>query len=252
MRTRTSATCTPSRYSLLTGEYAWRKRGTGVLPGDANAGDRAGARDAAGDAAAGGIPHGRVGKWHLGMGKGKVGLERRDPARPARDRVRLLVHHAGDRRPRAVRVRREPAGGEPRPEGPDPRRLRKADRRRADRQEQPGTAQDAPEPRPRHGDRQRRLAHRLHDGRQEGALGGRDMAETFAGKAVELHRAEQGAAVLPLLRDARHPRAAPAEQALRRQDADGPARRRHRGARLDGRPGARRARPQRPDATTRW
>src|SRR5258705_2806743 len=30
-----SATCTPSRYSLLTGEYAWRKRGTGVLPGDA-------------------------------------------------------------------------------------------------------------------------------------------------------------------------------------------------------------------------
>src|SRR5512141_1950255 len=32
----TSATCTPSRYSLLTGEYAWRKRGTGVLPGDAN------------------------------------------------------------------------------------------------------------------------------------------------------------------------------------------------------------------------
>src|ERR1043166_2484990 len=32
----TSATCTPSRYSLLTGEYAWRKEGTGVLPGNAN------------------------------------------------------------------------------------------------------------------------------------------------------------------------------------------------------------------------
>ena len=31
----TSATCTPSRYSLLTGEYAWRRQGTGVLPGDA-------------------------------------------------------------------------------------------------------------------------------------------------------------------------------------------------------------------------
>src|SRR5438445_6509191 len=31
-----SATCTPSRYSMLTGEYAWRKRGTNVLPGDAS------------------------------------------------------------------------------------------------------------------------------------------------------------------------------------------------------------------------
>ena len=30
-----AATCTPSRYSLLTGEYAWRKPGTGVLPGNA-------------------------------------------------------------------------------------------------------------------------------------------------------------------------------------------------------------------------
>ena len=25
-----SATCTPSRYSMLTGEYAWRKEGTGI------------------------------------------------------------------------------------------------------------------------------------------------------------------------------------------------------------------------------
>ena len=32
----TSATCTPSRYSVMTGQYAWRKPGTGVLPGDAS------------------------------------------------------------------------------------------------------------------------------------------------------------------------------------------------------------------------
>lgn len=63
-----SATCTPSRYALLTGEYAWRRRGTGVLPGDAaliiEPGrttlpalfQRAGHRTAA------------VGKWHLGLG----------------------------------------------------------------------------------------------------------------------------------------------------------------------------------------
>lgn len=27
-----SATCTPSRYAMMTGEYAWRQKGTGVLP----------------------------------------------------------------------------------------------------------------------------------------------------------------------------------------------------------------------------
>src|SRR6187200_446758 len=31
-----SATCTPSRYSLLTGQYAWRKPGTAILPGNAS------------------------------------------------------------------------------------------------------------------------------------------------------------------------------------------------------------------------
>jgi arylsulfatase A-like enzyme len=30
-----AATCTPSRYALLTGQYAWRQKGTGVLPGSA-------------------------------------------------------------------------------------------------------------------------------------------------------------------------------------------------------------------------
>lgn len=32
----TSATCTPSRYSLLTGMYAWRKQGTGIAAGNAS------------------------------------------------------------------------------------------------------------------------------------------------------------------------------------------------------------------------
>ena len=31
----TAATCTPSRYSLLTGEYAFRNKGAQILPGNA-------------------------------------------------------------------------------------------------------------------------------------------------------------------------------------------------------------------------
>jgi len=65
----TSATCTPSRYALMTGRYPWRKKGTGILPGDAaliiptdrttlpNLFKKAGYKTAI------------VGKWHLGLGE---------------------------------------------------------------------------------------------------------------------------------------------------------------------------------------
>ncbi|HQW92482.1 MAG TPA: arylsulfatase [Ferruginibacter sp.] len=64
----TSATCTPSRYALMTGQYPWRKEGTNILPGDAKLIipeniltlpkllQKAGYKTAI------------VGKWHLGLG----------------------------------------------------------------------------------------------------------------------------------------------------------------------------------------
>jgi arylsulfatase A len=64
----TSATCTPSRYAVMTGQYPWRKTGTGVLPGDAalivpvNKTTLPGIFKKAGYATA------LVGKWHLGLG----------------------------------------------------------------------------------------------------------------------------------------------------------------------------------------
>jgi arylsulfatase A-like enzyme len=64
----TSATCTPSRYALITGEYPWRKRGTGVLPGDARLIIEPGRTTLAGVLKATGYWTGVVGKWHLGLG----------------------------------------------------------------------------------------------------------------------------------------------------------------------------------------
>lgn len=67
-----SATCTPSRYSLLTGEYAWRKKGTGVLPGDARLIIPPGTLTLPALFQRAGYRTGVVGKWHLGLGDGNL------------------------------------------------------------------------------------------------------------------------------------------------------------------------------------
>ncbi|MGC4036695.1 MAG: sulfatase-like hydrolase/transferase [Chitinophagaceae bacterium] len=64
----TSATCTPSRYALLTGRYPWRQEGTGILPGDAALiipTDKITLPKVFQKA---GYKTGIVGKWHLGLG----------------------------------------------------------------------------------------------------------------------------------------------------------------------------------------
>jgi arylsulfatase A-like enzyme len=67
-----SATCTPSRYALLTGEYAWRRKGTGVLPGDARLIIEPGRTTLASLMQKAGYKTGAVGKWHLGLGAGNI------------------------------------------------------------------------------------------------------------------------------------------------------------------------------------
>ena len=63
-----AATCTPSRYALMTGEYAWRKKGTGVLPGDASLIIEPGRTTLSSLLQKAGYQTGVVGKWHLGLG----------------------------------------------------------------------------------------------------------------------------------------------------------------------------------------
>jgi len=67
-----AATCTPSRYAMLTGVYAWRKKGTGIAPGNAaliidpdtvtlpSIFQQAGYKSSV------------IGKWHLGLGTGNL------------------------------------------------------------------------------------------------------------------------------------------------------------------------------------
>lgn len=63
-----AATSTPSRYSLLTGEYAWRRPGTGVATGDAGMIIRPNRFTLADLFQQKGYATAAVGKWHLGLG----------------------------------------------------------------------------------------------------------------------------------------------------------------------------------------
>lgn len=66
-----AATCTPSRYSLLTGEHGFRNKAQ-ILKGDAPALIRPGKPTLASMFKKAGYATGVIGKWHLGLGNGNV------------------------------------------------------------------------------------------------------------------------------------------------------------------------------------
>lgn len=80
----TASTCTPSRYSMFTGEYAWRqkKSKTGILAGDDPLCIPTNVITLPKIFKSAGYVTGAVGKWHLGLGDGSAPLDFNSEIRP--------------------------------------------------------------------------------------------------------------------------------------------------------------------------
>lgn len=88
-----AATCTPSRYSILTGQNSWRKAGTQILPGDAKLIIEPGRQTLASVMKNAGYATGIVGKWHLGLGAGDSPVNWNAPVSPSPREVGFDYSH---------------------------------------------------------------------------------------------------------------------------------------------------------------
>ena len=78
-----SATCTPSRYALLTGQYPWRNERARILQGNAPLIIDPGRPTIASMLRDQGYATAVIGKWHLGLGDGNVDWNKRVSPGPA-------------------------------------------------------------------------------------------------------------------------------------------------------------------------
>lgn len=113
-----AATCTPSRYALLTGQYAWRRPGTGVLPGDAGLILEPGRPTLASLLRQAGYTTAVIGKWHLGLGPGPGRTDWNGAIKPGPLEVGFdycfLIPATGDRVPCVYVENHRVVGADPR------------------------------------------------------------------------------------------------------------------------------------------
>jgi arylsulfatase A-like enzyme len=99
----TASTCTPSRFALLTGKYAFRQKGTGILPGDAKLIIDPVVPTLPSEMRKAGYRTGVVGKWHLGLGDGEDGPDWNGKISPGANEVgfdsSFIMAATGDRVP---------------------------------------------------------------------------------------------------------------------------------------------------------
>lgn len=98
-----AATCTPSRYALMTGQYAFRKKGTAILPGDAALVIPPGSFTLPEMFRKAGYKTAAVGKWHLGLGEGRDKIAWNGHITPGPNEIgfdySFLIPATGDRTP---------------------------------------------------------------------------------------------------------------------------------------------------------
>jgi arylsulfatase A-like enzyme len=87
-----ASTCTPTRYSMLTGDYAFRRQGTGIAPPAAPAIIQPDRHTIAKQLKKAGYATAVVGKWHLGLGAPGVGPQWNAELRPGPAEIGFDYH----------------------------------------------------------------------------------------------------------------------------------------------------------------